>query len=386
MSSDPKSWSIGIEEEYQIIDPHTRALTSASQSILSFIEPDLQQHIDSELQSSQIETASPICYTLSEVRNMVIHMRAGLISAAAKANCWIAAAATHPFSHWNEQQITQKPRYQQVQQNYQQLSHEQVIQGCHVHIGCPDRELALQIINRARLWLAPLLALSANSPYWLKADTGYASFRSIIWSRWPIAGPPPYIPTSAAYNDLIRLFIRTGTLEDASHVYWDIRLSEHYPTIEFRIMDVCMTVDETVMLTGLIRALVQTCAEQARQGIPYPTVPNEVLRAAHWRAARYGLEQDLTDADAGSIIPAHELIERFLLLLRPVLKENNEWAEISTLVNATLRHGNGAMRQRTAFKNTERHQDVVDFIVAETARGVAQHPLVAELQHKVAQH
>ncbi|GCE30664.1 putative glutamate--cysteine ligase 2 [Dictyobacter alpinus] len=382
MSFDTTSWTIGIEEEYQIIDPITRALSPSSSRILSLVEPEQQEFIDTEMQSSQIETATPICHTLTEVRSSITHVRQALLTAAARANCWIAASGTHPFSHWQDQHITDKHRYALIEQRYQQLAREQVILGCHVHIGCPDHETALQIVNRARLWLTPLLALSANSPFLHWRDTGYASFRTMIWSRWPMAGPPPYIDSSASYDSLIRALIKTNAIENASHIYWDIRLSERYPTIEFRIMDVCMTIDETVMLAGLIRALVQTCAEQARQGIPYPHTPNEILRTAHWRAARYGLESELIDANAGTSLPAQELIKRFLTLLRPVLQANAEWNEIAGHVQRTLTHGNGAMRQRMIFQKTGRLQDVVDFMVAETAEGTAQEPLILNSQNQ----
>lgn len=376
MSSHSNVWTIGVEEEYQIIDPHTRELSSASDQILSFVEPSQQNNIDTELQGSQIETATPICRTLTELRTAITGVRASLIGAATQANLWIAASGTHPFSHWNAQRVTAKERYYIMAQRYQQLVREQVILGCHVHIGCPDRERAIRIMNRARLWLTPLLALSANSPFWLSADTGYASFRTAIWSRWPMAGPPPHITSSNAYKELLHTFIQTQSIEDASHIYWDIRLSAHYPTIEFRVMDVCMTVDEAVMIAGLIRALVQTCAEQARQGNPYPKASNELLRVAHWRAARYGIEHDLTDTDANTIVSAHELIERFLIMLRPALEANGEWSEIADLVHTTLEQGNGSMRQRAIYRQRESYPDVIDFIVAETAKGVA-HPLLA---------
>ncbi|GCF08740.1 carboxylate-amine ligase [Dictyobacter arantiisoli] len=370
MSSHLESWTIGIEEEYQIIDPVTRALAPDSQQIFSLIEPGEQKSIEAELQTSQIESATPICLTLSEARSAVMHQREVLITAAARANRWIAASGTHPFSHWHDQEITHTERYAIMEQRYRQLAREQVILGCHIHIGCPDRELAIQIMNRARLWLAPLLALSANSPFWLGDDTGYASYRTPIWCRWPMAGPPPHLASSTEYDQLVRMLIQTNTIADASHIYWDIRLSDRYPTIEFRVMDVCLSIDETVMLAGLIRALAQTCAEQALKKIPYIQAPNELLRAAHWRAARYGLNSTLVDPDARNSLPAHELIERLLLLLHPVLKERGEWDEISTQVQLLLRNGNGATRQREIFQRTEQHEAVVDFVVTETARGL----------------
>jgi glutamate---cysteine ligase / carboxylate-amine ligase len=368
MSSHMSPWTIGVEEEFQIIDPSTRELSSNTQRILSFIETDQQERVDVELLSSQIETATPVCQTLAQVRSAIITERRTIITAAAKANSWIAASGTHPFSHWHDQQITNKVRYRQLEQHYQQLAHEQVILGCHIHIGYRDREQAIQIMNRARIWLAPILALSANSPFWLGDDTGYASYRTLIWARWPMAGPPPHFSSSIEYDELLQMLIQAGTIPDASHIYWDIRLSDRYPTIEFRVTDVCMTVDETVMLAGLVRALAQTCAEQADKHLPYNQAPNELLRAAHWHAARYGFENHLIDSATRTTVTAPKFIENFLQILRPALEESHDWDEISELVHTTLNYGNGAMRQRKIFRQTGHYEDVVDFIVAETAK------------------
>ncbi|GAC1472323.1 MAG: glutamate--cysteine ligase [Ktedonobacteraceae bacterium] len=327
------------------------------------------------MQRCQIEIATPVCHNLAEVRDALTSARQTIITAAARSRRWIAAAGTHPFSHWREQHLTASERYREIAHRYQQLSHEQVIFGCHVHIGCGERAVALQIINRARLWLAPLLALSANSLFWLQDDTGYDSFRSEIWWRWPMSGPPPYVSSLADYNTLVQTLVRTGSIADSSYLYWDIRLSERVPTIEFRVMDVYMTIDEAVMLTGLIRALVQACYEQIQQEQPFPLAPRELLDAAHWRAARYGLDGDLIDVYAERPVPASELIERMLAFLRRALESTDSWDEISTLVHATLRNGNGAARQRAIYRDTSSHAAVVDYIVAETARDAEIEPL-----------
>lgn len=368
-------WTMGVEEEYQIIDPSTRSLAADAERMLSSVEsfvessPATNIQVQSEMQRSQIEIATPVCNSLSEVRSALTAARQTVIAAAARIDRQIAAAGTHPFSHWKDQPITANERYQQIEQRYRQLSNEQVIFGCHVHIGCREREIALQVINRARLWLAPLLALSANSPFWLQDDTGYDSFRTEIWWRWPMAGPPPDISSLADYNRLLQQLVDTSSISDSSHLYWDIRLSERLPTIEFRTTDVCMTIDEAVMITGLIRALVQTCHEQVLRDQPYTRVSRDLLRAAHWYAARYGLSEKLIDVHRERAVPAPELITRMLSLLRPALESSDAWDEVSGLVNTTLRNGNGATRQRAIYQDTGSHRAVVDFIVEETARG-----------------
>ncbi len=370
MLSYSEAWTIGVEEEYQIIDPHTRTLCAAGERVLTHIPASMDTMVHPELNRSQIEISTPICHSLAEVREALLRARRSVIHAAAQAQLQIAAAGTHPFAHQNEQQTTPTERYLAMTQKYQQLAREQLIFGCHIHVGCHDREMALQIMNRARLWLAPLLALSANSPFNSGVDTGYASFRSEIWWRWPTAGPPRYFASTSEYAGLIRTLIETGSIEDTRHIYWDIRLPERYPTLEFRVMDVCLTVDETVMMAGLIRALVETCYEQTRQQIPLSDASPEVLRVAHWRAARYGLDETLLDVNAGFTVPASELIQSLLAMVRPALEKHNEWDEISAQVYRILHHGTGATRQRQVFQRTGRLEDVVDFVVAETARGV----------------
>jgi carboxylate-amine ligase len=371
MAGHAETFTIGVEEEYQIIDPATRELRQRGPYVLPKAQSAVEAEVQAELHLSQIEIATPVCHTLADVRAELVRLRRNTIAAAAKDGNQITAAGTHPFSHWDIQQITPKDRYQGLVLNYQQLARENVIFGCHVHIGLRDQEAAIHVLNRARIWLAPLLALSANSPFWLGQDTGYASFRTQLWSRWPIAGPPQLFESRAEYDALVQALISTGSIQDPTTIYWDLRLPERIETVEFRVTDVCLTVDEAVMIAGLARALVRTCYEQALRDVPFPTVRHELLRPAHWRAARYGLEAELIDVVAQQAVPAREMMTRFLDFVRPALEAAGEWDEISSLVWATMERGTGAARQRDVYKRTGRLENVVDFIVAETAKGTA---------------
>jgi len=370
MSFQSEPFTMGVEEEYQIIDPVTYELSSSSRALLSKAQQTLGEKAQPELQLSQVEAATPICRSLQQVRQELIHMRGKMITAASRQEKYLAAAGTHPFSHWKSQHITPKQRYQEIAEVQQQLAREPVF-GCHVHIGLEDRELALEVMNRASIWLAPLLALATNSPFWLGEDSGYASFRTVLWSRWPTSGQPQYFTCLNEYEALLRALVATGSVEDATKIYWDIRLSERFKTIEFRVADCCLTVDEVVMMVGLIRAMVQTCYAQARHNEAFPVVRPELLRAAHWRAARYGISRELMDVAAQCSLPAAAMIEKMLMVLRPVLEAEGNWDEIASLVHETLRGGNGSMRQRAAYQRTGRMEDVVDFIVAETRKGLA---------------
>ncbi|HEX8143330.1 MAG TPA: carboxylate-amine ligase [Pyrinomonadaceae bacterium] len=371
MSNNREEFTVGVEEEYQIINRKTRELQSRQERILNGAQEAVGERVTPELFLSQIEIGTPVCHDLSEVRGELVRLRREVIASAEREGNRIAAAGTHPFSHWGEQQLTPKARYVGIAQDYQQLAREQLIFGCHVHVGIRDREAAVQVMNRARGWLAPMLALAANSPFWLGTDTGYASFRTEIWRRWPMAGTPQVFASRAEYDRLVEALVQTESITDATKIYWDARPSARFETVEFRVTDVCMTVDEAVMIAGLARALAQRCYEQAISDEPMVHARPELLRAAKWRAARYGLDADLIDTESQRAVPAPELIEKFLAFLRPALEESGAWEEVSTLVRETLGRGTGATRQREAFLRTGRLEDVIDLIVAETARGIS---------------
>lgn len=361
----PEDFTIGVEEEFQLVDAETRALRPRAERILPKARATAGEQVQPEFYRSMIEIGTPICETLADVRRELGRLRATVIAAAARERSRIAAAGTHPFSHWDEQRITPKGRYVAMEQDYQQVAREQIIFGCHVHIGIADRDAAIAVMNRARVFLPALLALSANSPFWLATDTGYASFRTEIWRRWPTAGLPLAFASRAEYDALVSDLIATGIIADGTTIYWDIRPSARFETLEFRIADVCATVDEAVMIAGLTRALAVTCHRGALDGLGAPRP--ELLAVAKWQAARYGLGAELIDPSSGRSRPAVEVIRVFLDALRPALTERGEWDEVRALAEQTCARGGGAALQRAAFHRTERFEDVVDAVVTATA-------------------
>ncbi|MDQ3910663.1 MAG: glutamate--cysteine ligase [Actinomycetota bacterium] len=370
MSAEAEDYTLGVEEEYQIIDPETRGLSPSGEAVLRRAQHTLgEDHVAPELRASQIEAMTPVCRTLAEVRAELLRLRRGVIGAAAEEGCRIAAASTHPFSHWREQPITPGERYQRILQRERRMAEEQVVFGFHVHVGLEDREAAIEVMNRARVWLAPLLALSANSPFWLDDDTGYASYRTQIWGTLPTAGPPGLFSSLADHDDLVSALVRAGGAAESTQIYWDMRLPEKLATVEIRVADVSSNIDEAVMLAGLSRALVRSCHERAERGEPYPRARPELLRAAHWVASRHGLDANLVDVEAERAGQAREVIEKLLAFTRPALDEYGDWEEVSTLVNDTLDRGNGARRQLRAYGRSGRLEDVVDMLIKETAQG-----------------
>ncbi|GAB4240836.1 MAG: carboxylate-amine ligase [Elainellaceae cyanobacterium] len=368
MSSLREEFTIGVEEEYQIIDPQTRHLSARSQLIVPKIQAKLGENIAQfEFRQSQIEIATPICRSLSEVRSQLSRLRKAVITTATQEGVQIAAAGTHPFSRWQDQPITPKTNYVNLAQHYQRLLYELVTFGCHIHIGIRDREQTIQIMNRARVWLSPMLALSASSPFWLGADTGHASYRTALISRLPMAGASPLFDSYREYKDMVQTLLATKVIQAPTQICWDLRPSERFPTLEFRIADMSMTIDEAVMLAGLARGLVYTCYAQAVMNAPVKAVRPELLRIAHWCAARWGIEAELIDVEAERSVPAQELIAKFLEFVRPALQEFGEWDEVCALTEKVIQHGTAATRQRQVFERTGSLEQVVDFIVQETA-------------------
>ena len=369
MAGKPDGYTLGVEEEYQIVAAEDRGLSPENEAVMNRAKETLGEQVELEMLASQIEVMTPVCNTLSEVRSQLTRLRRGVISAAGHHGRRIAAASTHPFSHWDDQDLTPKDRYRRMMDNFQRMGEQQLSFGFHVHVGLSDRDAAVGVMDHLRVWLAPLLALSANSPFWLGEDSGYASYRTQVWGQFPTAGPPGIYGTLEEHDRLMEALVETGCVIDAESIYFDVRLSEENGTVEIRVADVCSKLDEAVMLAGLCRALVRECHERTVNGEPPPNTRPELLKAAHWRASRHGLDEELVDLEGCRSVPAQEVVDGLLNFTRPALEEAGDWEEVSSLVNETLERGNGATRQRRAHEKSGRLEDVVDALVEETAQG-----------------
>lgn len=337
--------TLGVEEEYHLVDAETRALADAPGVVPEAIGL-LGGQAQSEISTSQLEIATPVSTSLKEVRDHLVRLRQGADQAARRHGCRILSAGSHPTAHWSEQRLTDDPRYLRVRERYAALATQQLIAGQHVHVSVPEPELAIAVVDRLRVDLPVLLALSGSSPFWDSAETGYASYRTLWFARFPVTGSQELLGSRAAYDQLVASLVATGVVDDARGLYWDARPSSLYPTVEVRIADACPRLDDAVLQAGLTRALVRVVAAQAQREEPFSTPRAEVVRAARWRAARFGLEGALVDLRTGERAPAAELVRGLLDRLREDLEGTGDWDEVSGLAEQALARGTSAAEQR----------------------------------------
>jgi carboxylate-amine ligase len=361
--SGPGKPLLGVEEEFHVVDLTTRQAAAEVEVLL----PELDgAEFARELQRSLVETNTPVCETLDDLGGHLRRLRKKLEDVAEPHGLGIVAAGTVPLVDLSGDDISAGARYEKMQHEYQMLVREQHICGAQVHVDVPDRDTAVQVVRRVAPYLHILLAISASSPYWRGNDTGYASYRSMVWSRWPTAGPPAMVATAAEYDAMVESLIASGTISDPGMLYFDIRPSAHVPTVELRVCDACTAVDDVVLIAGLFRALVCKVRVEAERGDPLPTTSQELLRAASWRAARSGLEGDLVDLVGPSLVSPPLLVGQLVDLLRPQLEELGDWEQVLELSEATLGRGSAAARQRRMFGRRGQLTDVVDALIANT--------------------
>ncbi|MET9429044.1 MULTISPECIES: glutamate--cysteine ligase [unclassified Streptomyces] len=340
--------TIGVEEEYLLVDPVTCLPVPRAEQVRAAagLEPILDdQEVQSELLQAQVEVATPVCTDLDEVGGHLLRLRHALGSAAEKNGCRIAACGTAPFRETAPVPVTEKARYIAMRSQAPQLVAEQLVNGMHVHAAVPDREMGVAVLNRIRVWLPVLVAMSANSPLWDGHDTGFASWRTVIFGRWQVGGPPPRFADLADHERRVRALLDTGVITDTGQLYWQARLSDKYPTVEVRCADVQLRVDSAVMFAGLVRALIATAIRDEKAGEPVPECAPELLQAANWHAARHGLSGLLVDPE-GTARRAGDVLARLLDTLAPALAEAGDTREVAALVHRLLQQGTPADQQR----------------------------------------
>ena len=364
------SLTIGIEEEYQIIDPETRELKSYITELLEAGKMVMAEQVKAELHQSIVEVGTKICVTPAEARAELVRLRKGVMELAGRKGLKIAAAGTHPFSSWLEQEITPFERYAGVKQDMQILAQQLLIFGTHVHIGIEDPEFLIDAMNVARYMLPHILCLSTSSPFWMGQDTGLKSYRSIIFRNFPRTGTPPMLGARAEFDQLVDTLVRTGCIPDGSKIWWDARPNPRYPTLEFRVCDVCTRVDEAVCLAALFQALIYKLWKLRRDNLTFRVYPSALIDENKWRAVRYGLDGNLIDFGRRAELPARELIRELIeWFLDDVLDELGSRTEVEYAYRI-LERGTSADRQIATFRRTGGLKAVVDQLIAETEEGV----------------
>jgi glutamate---cysteine ligase / carboxylate-amine ligase len=354
--------TVGVEEEFLLVDPETGEPVGRNEAVAREAEARGVE-LQLELTTCQVETTTEVANTSDELREELTRLRRIAAESAEAGGARLLAVGLPPTVP-HEFPITDNPRYRDIADRFGMIAHEQGICGCHVHVEVPDREAAVRVSNRLRPWLPMLLGLTANSAVYRNTDTGYASWRSILWQRWPSAGPPPQFESADEYDAMVQMLLDAGAMRDDGMVYWDVRPSANFPTIEVRVADVPATVAETVLLAALTRASVMTALEAERRGESMAPLSPYALNAAYWKSARDGLDGqaiDLTESHA--LVPAVELLARFVEHLRPALDAVGDYDMVRTEVARITERGNGAMRQRQAW---QRSHDIAD-VLAEAA-------------------
>ena len=373
-------FTLGIEEEFAIVDPQTRELKSHIQEILEGGKVTLKEQIKPEMHQSVVELGTEICQDIGDARKHVVQLRGELAYLAGRANLKIASAGTHPFSHWRDQLITEGERYKEIVRDMQLLARANLIFGLHVHVGIPDRETAIQVMNQARYFLPHIYALSVNSPFWVGHDTGLKGYRLKIFERFPRTGIPDAFESLSEYDDYCKLLVKTGCIDNAKKIWWDIRLHPFFDTLEVRVCDAQSRVEDTLAIAALIQAVIVKLHKLVRQNTTFRVYRRRLLDENRWRAARYGIEGKLIDFGKQAEVEARSLIHEIVDFVTPEVDELGSHREIAH-VDRILREGTGADRQLRKFAETGDIKSVVDQIVDETYEGLdlsqTQLPLVS---------
>ncbi|MFD5325218.1 glutamate--cysteine ligase [Streptomyces sp. NPDC127092] len=359
--------TVGVEEEFLLVDPVSRELRADAEKVVAEAAGELGDRVGPEITRYQVETRTDPHSSLAGLADQVRSTRRSLAHAAARQGLRVISTGTPVLAPPGPPPLADGPRYARSAETFRALDDEQIACACHIHVGVPDLATALRISNHLRPWIPLLIVLSANSPFWDGRDTGYASWRTTTWGRWPVAGPPPYFTSPSHFEELVAAFLATGALMDRGGLYWHIRPSHHVPTLEFRAADAAATPDDTVLLAGIARAMVATAHTAVDAGEPALRPSDDMLRAACWRAARDGITGETIDPATGRLTPAVTQVEALLSRLRPALDRHGDTDLVHTLWARLRTRGGGAEGQRAAYRRNAALTDVVDHLVDTTS-------------------
>jgi glutamate---cysteine ligase / carboxylate-amine ligase len=361
--------TIGVEEEYQIIDS-SGELRSHIDTLLAAAAPRLGDRVKREMMQSVVEVGTTICQDVDEARDQLGEMRGTLAELLEPEGLRIACAGTHPFSRWNEQRITDHDRYKMLEEELQDVIRSLVIFGLHVHVGIPDPEHRIEVLNEARYFLPHLLALSTSSPFWMGRNTGLKSYRSVIWSEFPRTGIPPELSSYDEYENYVELLVKTGSIDNGKKIWWDMRAHPSFPTLEFRVCDMPTRLDESICLAALIQAICAKLLKLRSGNLGFRKYMPALIAENKWRAIRYGIDGKLIDFGKQAEVPMRELALELLDFVDDVVDELGSRSAVEYM-HTILAEGTSADRQLAVFRKTGDTRAVVEMLAEESTSGFA---------------
>jgi glutamate---cysteine ligase / carboxylate-amine ligase len=364
------SFSLGIEEEYQTIDPVTRDLRSHIQTeMLATGKRRLQERVKAEMHTSVVEVGTRICKNIEEARDDIYELRREMIKLAEEHNLKLVAGATHPFADWRTQEIYPDPRYHQVVKDLQLVARANLIFGLHVHVGIEDREEAIRIMNAMRYFLPHIMALATNSPFWLGLNTGYKGYRAKVFENFPRTGIPDAFSSYTEFDDYVKLLVKTNCIDNGKKIWWDIRPHPFFNTVEVRACDIPLRAEETVAIAALIQATAAYLCRLHEANQDFRQYARPLLMENKFRAVRYGLDGKLIDFGRQAEVPERDLLEEYLVLVDREVDELGSREAIDG-VRKIMQMGTGADRQLKVFEETGELKAVVDYMAKETGEGL----------------
>lgn len=364
-----KLFTVGIEEEFMIIDPETRELVSHMHEVVEGGKIILNEQVKAEMHKAVVEVGTNVCHDVKEARQEVKKLRTIICDIAKKQGYLIGAAGAHPFSRWQDALITEHPRYQEIVNEMQDAARSNLIFGLHVHVGIDSRQTAVEIMNTVRYLLPHIFALSTNSPFWLGRNTGYKSYRTKVFDKFPRTGIPENFESASEFDEYIALLVKTNCIDNAKKIWWDLRIHPVFNTVEFRICDVPMRMDETIALAAIMQAVVAKQYKLMQKNLSFRIYKRALINENKWRAARYGIQGKLIDFGKEAEVPFEVLVNELIEFVDDVVDELNCREEVNYL-REILKMGSGADRQLRVFEETGDLKKVVDYIVEETNTGL----------------
>jgi len=356
-----KHFTLGVEEEYMVIDPETRELKSHEQKIVTEGQKIIRDKVKAEIHQAVVEVGTDICENIEEAYRDVSTLRHTIAQIAGDLGLWVGASGTHPFSHWERQLITDHARYSEIVNELQEAARSNLIFGLHVHVGMETREMAIHIANSARYFLPHVYALSTNSPFWEGRQTGYKSFRTKVFDKFPRTGIPDYFASIEDYDNYIKLLVKTNCIDNAKKIWWDLRVHPFFNTVEFRICDVPMTIDETIAITALFQAICAKLYKLRTQNLNFIMYSRLFINENKWRAGRYGIDGTMIDFGKEAEVNSRVLIYELLDFVDDVVDHLGSRSAIN-YVHKIMEQGTGADRQLAVYNETNSLINVMDYI------------------------